>query len=107
LGVPSEGAQDRSGEFQKFASELKRHFEHLGWKDLVIERPDWEYHRKTRGYRPLVFNAFGKSSEKVALFISGVHGDESPSVYILFRLAQFLKKNPELWSDCNGQLFMS
>jgi protein MpaA len=99
VGVSSGGAQDKSGEFQKFASELKGHFERLGWKDLDIEKLDWEYHRKTRGNRPLMFTSFGKSSGKVVLFLGGVHGDESPSVYILFRLAQFLKKNPELYSN--------
>jgi len=98
VATTSQGAQAKPGEFQKFASELKGHFENLGWKGLVIERDDWEYHRKTRGDRPLIFTAFGKSSEKVALFLGGVHGDESPSVYILFRLAQFLKRNPELYS---------
>jgi murein peptide amidase A len=95
----SEAAQDKSEGFHKFASELKGHFENLGWKDLDIEKIDWEYYRKTRGGRPLIFTSFGKSSRKVALFLGGVHGDESPSVYILFRLAQFLKKNPELYSD--------
>jgi murein peptide amidase A len=99
VGVTSGGAEDKPGEFQKFASELKGHFENLGWKDLVIEKSDWEYHRKTRSNRPLMFAPFGNSPEKVALFLGGVHGDESPSVYILFRLAQFLKKNPELYSD--------
>jgi murein peptide amidase A len=99
VGVTPAGAQEKAGEFHKFASELERHFENLGWKDLDIEKLDWEYHRKTRGNRPLIFTSFGKSSGKVVLFLGGVHGDESPSVYILFRLAQFLKKNPELYSN--------
>ena len=99
VGVAPAGAQEKAGEFHKFASELERHFENLGWKDLDIEKLDWEYHRKTRGNRPLVFTSFGKSSGKVVLFLGGVHGDESPSVYILFRLAQFLKKKPEFYSN--------
>jgi protein MpaA len=99
LSVPSRAAHEKSGEFQKFASELKGHFQRFGWKDLDIETIDWEYYRKTRGNRPLIFTTFGKSSRKVALFLAGVHGDESPPVYILFRLAQFLKKNPELYSN--------
>jgi len=99
VGVPSGRADDKPGEFPKFASELKKHFENLGWKDLVIEKSDWEYHRKSGGNRPLMFGAFGNRPEKVALFLGGVHGDENPSVYILFRLAQFLKKNPDLYSN--------
>jgi murein peptide amidase A len=99
VGVTSEAAQEKPGEFQKFSAELKGHFQNLGWKDLDIEKIDWQYYRNTRGNRPLIFTSFGKSSKKVALFLAGVHGDESPSVYILFRLAQFLKKNPELYSN--------
>jgi protein MpaA len=92
-------AEDKPGEFQRFASELKGHFGSLGWKDLLIEKSGWEYHRKTRGNRPLMFAAFGNSPEKVVLFLGGVHGDENPSVYILFRLAQFLKRTPELYAN--------
>ena len=99
LGVPSRAAQEKPREFQKFVSELKAHFQRLGWKDLDIETIDWEYYRKTPRNRPLIFTTFGKSSKKVALFLAGVHGDESPPVYILLRLAQFLKKNPELYSN--------
>lgn len=99
VAASSEGAQEKGAEFQRFVSELKKHFGNLGWKDLVIEKYDWEYHRKSRGNRPLMFAAFGNSPEKVALLLGGVHGDESPSVYILFRLAQFLKKNPELYAN--------
>jgi protein MpaA len=33
------------------------------------------------------------------LFLVAVHGDESPSVYVLFRLAQFLKKNQQFYLD--------
>jgi protein MpaA len=99
LSAPSDAAQENPDEFQKFSSELKGHFGNLGWKDLVIEKSDWEYHRKTRSNRPLMFAAFGNRPEKVALFLGGVHGDENPSVYILFRLAQFLKRNPELYAN--------
>ena len=91
--------ETKSREFQKFASELKGHFENFGWNDLDAGELDWEYHRKSQGNRPLIFTTFGKSSGKIALFLGGVHGDESPSVYILFRLARFLKKNPELYPD--------
>lgn len=92
-------AEKKPVEFQKFASELKRHFENLGWNGLDTEKLDWEYYRKSQGNRPLIFTTFGKKSRQIVLFLGGVHGDESPPVYIMFRLAQFLKKNPELYID--------
>jgi protein MpaA len=78
---------------------LKKHFKLLGWHDLDIETLDWEYHRKSHGGRPLIFSTFGKGSGQIVLFLGAVHGDESPSVYVLFRFAQFLKKNHQLYTD--------
>jgi len=86
-------------DFQKFSIDLKRHFELLGWHDLDIKTLDWEYHRRSHGGRPLIFTTFGKGSGQRVLFLGAVHGDESPSVYVLFRLAQFLKKNQQLYPD--------
>lgn len=85
--------------FQKFSTDLKRHFEFLGWHDLDIETPDWEYHRESHGGSPLIFTTFGKGSGQIVLFLGAVHGDESPSVYVLFKFAQFLKKNQQLYPD--------
>lgn len=98
-GVGLASVPKKPSEFQRFASELKRHFGDLGWKNLDAEKIDWESYRKSQGNRPLIFTAFGKDSGKAVLFLGGVHGDESPAVYILFRLAQFLEKNPELYLD--------
>ena len=98
-GIASAEVVKKPGEFQKFASDLKRHFENLGWNDLDTEKLDWEYHRKSRGNKPLIFTTFGRKSGQIVLFLGGVHGDESPPVYILFRLAQFLKEKPELYRD--------
>jgi protein MpaA len=98
-GVCLAAGPKKPGEFQKYASELKGHFEGLGWNDLDTGQLDWEYHRKTQGNRPLMFTTFGGDSRQIVLFLGGVHGDESPSVYLLFRLAQSLKKNPELYRD--------
>lgn len=96
---PVAGADKNTVEFRKFASELKGHFERFGWKDLDAVTLDWEYHRKSQGNRPLIFTTFGKSTGKVVLFLGGVHGDESPPVYIMFRLAQYLSQNPQLFGD--------
>jgi len=85
--------------FQKFSTELKNHFGLLDWHDLDIETLDWEYHQESHGGRPLIFTTFGKGSGQIVLFLGAVHGDESPSVYVLFRFAQFLKKNHQQYPD--------
>ncbi len=88
-----------SEEFQKFTSDLRRRFDSCGWTDLDVGGIDWEYHRKSQGNRPLVFATFGNNPGRIVLFLAGVHGDENPPVYILFRLAQFLQTNPAAHRD--------
>ena len=88
-----------SKEFQTFASDLKTRFDRYGWTDLDADKIEWECHRKSQGNQPLIFATFGENTGQVVLFLGGVHGDENPPVYILFRLAQFLKGNPELYRD--------
>ena len=91
-------AYDRSSqEFKNFASDLNRHFERMGWKDLHLEQIEWVFYRKTPMKRPLIFTSFGEEPRNVTIFMGGVHGNESPSVYMMFRLAEFLKENPELY----------
>ena len=60
---------------------------------------EWESHRKSHGGRPLMFSIFGEGADNTFLFLGGVHGDESPSVYMMFKLSQFLKEHPELYRD--------
>jgi len=86
-------------EFQKFATDLLGHFASFGWKDIDFENQEWEYHRKSPGNMPLFFTTFGKDSAPSVLFLGGVHGDESPSVYLLLKLAQLLAEKPELCHD--------
>ncbi len=86
-------------EFTAFASELKQHFAKLGWTDLHPERVAWSYYRKTQLKRPLIFSTFGEDDKDIILLLAGVHGDESPSVYVMFRLAEFLKDHPELYRN--------
>jgi murein peptide amidase A len=95
-GVGLASVPKKTGELKRFGSELKRHFEGLGWNDLNADSIPWESHRKTQGNLPLMFTTFGGDSRQTVLFLGGVHGDENPSVYIVFRLAQFLQNSPEL-----------
>ena len=89
----------RNKELQTFCLDLKRQFEKIGWNNLNPEQINWSYYRKSQLKRPLVFTSFGNSSKDITIFLGGVHGDESPSVYITFRLAEFLRENPGLYKD--------
>jgi len=97
--IPSEAFDAKTKEFKDFSADLKMHFKKMGWNDLHPERINWQYYRKSQMKRPLVFTAFGESKKDITIFLGGVHGDESPSVYIMFRLAEFLKQNPHLYKN--------
>ena len=59
----------------------------------------WEYYRTTKNKHPLIFVNFGNSSKNCILFLGGVHGDELPTVYLMFKLAHYVKDNPALFKD--------
>jgi protein MpaA len=89
-------ASDRSTkEFQTLLQELKKRFSEYGWSDLKPEIVSWEYHRTTNQGRPLFFAEFGDNSRNCTLLMAAVHGDEIPTAYVLFKLADYLRENPE------------
>jgi protein MpaA len=84
-------------EFQAFLKELKKRFAEYGWTDLKPQDVPWEYHRTTSQGRPLFFADFGDNTQNCTLLIAGVHGDEIPTIYVLFKLADHLKENPDAY----------
>ncbi len=59
----------------------------------------WEYHRTTRNSHPLMFTYFGSTTGNCVLFLGGVHGDELPTVYLMLKLAHYVKDNPAMFKD--------
>jgi len=90
-------ADSSTKEFQLFLKELKKRFSEYGWNDLKPEVIGWEYHRTTAGKKPLFFATFGDNLENSTLMLGTVHGDEIPTAYVLFKFAEYLKENPELY----------
>ncbi len=91
---PSDGS---TKEFQGLLKDLKKRFTDYGWTDLKPEGIEWEYHRTTPGKRPLFFATFGSNLENCTLLLGTVHGDEIPTAYVLFKLAEHLKENPDIY----------
>jgi protein MpaA len=90
-------ADSSTKEFQGFLKELKKRFAEYGWTDLKPEGIEWEYHRTTHQKRPLSFAVFGSNLENCTLLLGTVHGDEIPTAYVLFKLAEHLKENPDIY----------
>ncbi len=99
LSHPGWAADSSNGELKTFLQILDRQNERYGWKDISTGSITWEYHRTTRNHHPLMFTYFGKPSGNCILFLGGVHGDEPPTVYLMFRLAQYLREHPEIVKD--------
>lgn len=88
-----------SEEGQKYLRTLEQHCIRNGWTDIKPDAVAWEYYRTTKNKSPLIFANFGKNSKNCILFLGGVHGDELPSVYLMFKLAHYVKDNPGLFQD--------
>jgi len=85
----------------RYLTLLEEKFTAYGWTDLQPRDIPWEYHRTSKYKNPLMFVAFGNGSKNCILFLGGVHGDELPTVYLMFKLAQHVKDNPELFKNQN------
>lgn len=91
--------EQSSKELKKYLSALRIQNERYGWKDIKLDGIVWESHRTTKNNHPLIFTQFGDSSRDCILFLGGVHGDELPTVYLMLKLAQYLKEHPEVARD--------
>jgi protein MpaA len=97
LTKPAFPLDSSTKEFHGFLREVERRFAEYGWRDLEPEKIPWEYYRTTDRGRPLFFAIFGNDSENCTLLLAAVHGDEVPTIYVLFKLADYLKQNPEAY----------
>jgi protein MpaA len=86
-------------ELRRFLETLEQQNVRYGWTDIKSGNIPWEYHRTTRNRHPLIFAHFGKPSGDCILFLGGVHGDELPTVYLMFKLAHYIKNNPDVVKD--------
>ena len=86
-------------DIEKFFEALERRCSEYGWTDIKTAEIKWEYHRSTLNKYPLVFAQFGSSKKDSVLFLGSVHGDELPTVYLLLKLALYVKNNPSLFKD--------
>jgi protein MpaA len=89
----------RKESIKKFFEALEQRCSEYGWTDIKPADIKWEYHRTTQHKYPLVFAQFGSSKNDCVLFLGSVHGDELPSVYLLLKLAIYVKDNPSLFKD--------
>jgi len=83
---------------QNLIASLEKRFSDYGWNDINLQDIPWEYHRVTKGGRPLFFAQFGSGSN-CTLFISTVHGDELPTLYLMLKLADEIKNNTDQYKD--------
>lgn len=86
-------------DFKKFISVLEQQNLRYGWTDIKPSAISWEYYRTTTNKNPLMFAQFGNGTKNCILFLGGVHGDELPTIYLMFKLAHYVKDNPALFKD--------
>ncbi|MDD4240937.1 MAG: M14 family murein peptide amidase A [Smithellaceae bacterium] len=95
LSQPARAADPSPQALAQFLRKVDEHNARYGWKDIRCGEVNWEYHRTTQNRHPLIFARYGQPSGNCILFLGGVHGDELPTIYLMFKLADFLKRNPD------------
>jgi protein MpaA len=88
-----------ANDFKKYMSALDKQISLYGWTDIKPREISWEHYRSTKNKNPLIFTTFGNSKGNCVLFLGCVHGDELPTVYLIFKLAHYVKDNPALFKD--------
>jgi protein MpaA len=88
-----------SNDFKKYINVLEQQSSRYGWIDIKPGEISWEYYRTTKNKHPLMFTYFGNTTGNCILFLGGVHGDELPTVYLMIKLAHYVKDNPALFKD--------
>mgnify|MGYP000483897138 CR=1 FL=1 len=89
----------KTAKIQNHSMDLRNQFHELGWTDLDGMSVNWVSYRESYRNRPLIFTEFGNNPRKATLFLGGSHGNESPSVYLAFKLAAFLQANPRYYRN--------
>ena len=96
LATRTDAFDTSSSDFQKFLGALQQQCSAYGWKDVEVKSVAWQYFRTTRQKRPLMFVTFGDTKGNCTLLLGAVHGDETPTVYLLLKLIHHLQGHPEL-----------
>lgn len=86
-------------EVKRYIADLEGKCRDFGWRDIKPSRIVWQSHRLTPRQKPLVFFQFGNNKNNCTLFLGGVHGDETPTVYLLLKLAEYVHDHPQHFKD--------
>jgi protein MpaA len=86
-------------ELTNYIEALEKQCAKYGWTDIKLREIPWEYYRTTQKKHPLIFVHFGDSEKNCVLFLGGVHGDEPPTVYLMLKMAHYVKDNPQIFKD--------
>jgi len=86
-------------ELTNYIRALEKQCAKYGWTDIKPKEIPWEYYRTTQKKHPLIFVHFGDSEKNCVLFLGAVHGDELPTVYLMLKLAHYIKDNPQIFKN--------
>jgi len=99
MPLPASATDPFPKELTNYIEALEKQCAKYGWTDIKPKEIPWEYYRTTQKKHPLIFVHFGDSGKNCVLFLGCVHGDEPPTVYLMLKLAHYIKDNPEIFKD--------
>jgi protein MpaA len=89
---------------KEFCDRVNLEFKQFGWNRIICNPDRWEIFNYSSRGNPILYQRFGFNDPgnrgPVNLIFCGVHGDESPAVYICFHLVrEILFDNPQALKD--------
>lgn len=87
----------REKAIRNYCSSVDSYMKRYKWKETPCSSFTWYANLKTREGNPLIYAVFG-SGTNTTLVLGGVHPDEITPIPIAFRVVDYLRKHPEMYT---------
>ena len=101
-----ESSSSSKKDIKAFCEKLDSVFKKYNWFQDPCSSIDWTAEQRTKQGHPLIYTEFG-SGQRSTMIFSGVHPDELVAIPIGFKLATYLKENPDIYTDKNIRIIIA
>lgn len=93
-----DGKTQQSAAIEDFCGKVGARYTRLGWEPNPCGQVPWVAKYKSFGGNPLLYAEFG-DGPITSLYLGGVHPDEITPVHLIFKFANYLAENPQIYAN--------
>jgi protein MpaA len=111
--LPTSTPSNTNNVIQDFCLKIGLRFAKFGWQESGCNKIAWNYSISSEKGAPLIFAEFGRKTTAIdpetetTLILGGVHGDETPSTFMVFREAAELQSQDAALSEKNKRVVVA